>query len=185
MSTLPDYTDYQLEETKMILRKLDPPLYNITKGIPWIAQKWLEIQQYLLTENIYLIGEAPSEAPSSREVSFEPESDKEEDNISEDGQEEEEEEDIFNPKETSHTTSKTSIAMTGKNFEDKGKSRSTSIIDTMTGGSQSKSISLIDTVKRQKSSTRGSSKSQSASQTKETTKPCHMTRGSQTKKKTA
>ena len=39
MSTLPDDTDYQLEETDMILRKLDPPLYNITKGIPWIAQK--------------------------------------------------------------------------------------------------------------------------------------------------
>ena len=33
MSTLPDYADYQLEETEMILRKLDPPLYNITKGI--------------------------------------------------------------------------------------------------------------------------------------------------------
>ena len=39
MSTLPDYTEYQLEETEMILRKLDPPLYNITKRISWIARK--------------------------------------------------------------------------------------------------------------------------------------------------
>ena len=34
ISILPDYTDYQLEETEMILRKLDPPLYNIIKRIP-------------------------------------------------------------------------------------------------------------------------------------------------------
>ena len=34
MSTLPYYADYQLEETEMIVRKLDLPLYNITKGIP-------------------------------------------------------------------------------------------------------------------------------------------------------
>ena len=59
MSTLPDYTDYQLGETEMILRKLDPLLYNITKGIPWIVQKWPEIEQYLLTGNIYRMGEAP------------------------------------------------------------------------------------------------------------------------------
>ena len=74
MSTLPDYTNYQLEESEMITKRLDTPLYNITKGIPWLAQKWPEIQQYLLTGNLYLMGEAPLEAPSSREVTFEPES---------------------------------------------------------------------------------------------------------------
>ena len=55
----------------------------------------------------------------------------------------------------------------------------------MTGGSQSKHISLIDTLKRQKSPTRGSSKSQAASQTKETYNPNHMHSGSHTKKRTA
>ena len=44
MSTPPDHIDYQREQTEMILRKLDPPLYNITKGPPWIAQKWPDIQ---------------------------------------------------------------------------------------------------------------------------------------------
>ena len=34
ISTLPDYTEYQLKESDMILRKLDPPVYNILKGIP-------------------------------------------------------------------------------------------------------------------------------------------------------
>ena len=111
------------------------------------------------------MGEAPLEAPSSREVSFESdsaqkqESEAEADDISEHGQEEQEEEDIFNPKETRHDTSKTSRAMKVKNSEHKGKSRSISIIDTMTGGCQSKGISLIDTLKRQKSPTGGSSKS--------------------------
>ena len=46
----------------MIQRQLDLPLYNINKGIPWIAQKWPESQQYLLTGNIYLMGEVPLEA---------------------------------------------------------------------------------------------------------------------------
>ena len=73
MSTLPDYTDYKLAETEMIVRQLDPPLYNITKCIPWIPQTWPEIQQYLLTGNIYLMGEAALEAASSSEVLFEPE----------------------------------------------------------------------------------------------------------------
>ena len=123
MSTLPYYTDYQLEETGMILRNLDPPLYNITKGIPKIGQKWPEIQQYLLTGNIYLMCEAPSPATWSREVSFAPESDEEKDDISEEGQEEEEDEEIFNSKETSHGTSKTHIVMKGKNSEHTGKCR--------------------------------------------------------------
>ena len=61
------------------------------------------------------MSEGPSEAPSSREVSCEPEWDKEEDDISEDG-EEEEEEDIFNPKQTSYATSETRNAMQGKNY---------------------------------------------------------------------
>ena len=73
MSTLPDYTDYQLKESEMITKRLDPHLYNITKRIAWLAQKWPEIQQYLLTGNLYLMGEAHLEAPSSREVSFESE----------------------------------------------------------------------------------------------------------------
>ena len=105
MSTLPDYTDYQLKELEMIIRKLDQPVYNPMKGILWIALKWPEIQQYLLTGNIYLMGEAPLEAPSSREVSFEPEDtqaeeselEEEGDDISEDGQIQEKEEDPFNP----------------------------------------------------------------------------------------
>ena len=55
----------------------------------------------------------------------------------------------------------------------------------MTGGRQSKRISLIETLKRQKSPTSESSQSQGASQTQETSMPCHMKRGSYTKKKTA
>ena len=107
MSTLADYTDYQLQESEMILRKLDAPLHNITKGIPWIAQKWPGIQLYLLTGNIYLMGEARVEGPSRREILFESESvtkkeaEEEERDILEDSQQEEEEEDIFNPKRTS------------------------------------------------------------------------------------
>ena len=56
----------------MLTKRLDIPLYNITKGITWLAQKWRGIQQYLLTGNFYLMGEAPLEAPSSREVTLEP-----------------------------------------------------------------------------------------------------------------
>ena len=74
MSTLPDYTNNQLVESEIITTRLDTPLYNITKGIPWLAHKWPEIQQDLLTENLYLMGEAPVEATSRREVTFEPES---------------------------------------------------------------------------------------------------------------
>ena len=74
MSTLPDYTNYQLEESEMITKRLDTPLYNITKGIPWLAPKWPEIQPYLLTGNFYLMGEAPLEATSSSEVTLEAES---------------------------------------------------------------------------------------------------------------
>ena len=68
MSTLSDYTDYQLKESEMITTRLDPPVYNITKGIPWLVQRWPEIQQYLVTGNLYLMGEASLEAPSRREV---------------------------------------------------------------------------------------------------------------------
>ena len=156
MSTLLDYADYELEETEIIQRKLDPPVCNIPRGIPWIAQKWPEIQLYLLTGNIYLMGEAPLEAPSSRQVSLKTESVQKEESDGEKydilggGQEEEEEEDIFNLEETSHAISKTSIAVKGKNSEDKSKSRSSSIIYTVTGGRQCKGISLIDTVTRQK-----------------------------------
>ena len=71
MRTLPDYKDSQLKESEMITKRLDPPLYNIIKGISWLAQKWPEIQLYVLTGNLYLIGEALPKAPSSREESFE------------------------------------------------------------------------------------------------------------------
>ena len=54
----------------------------------------------------------------------------------------------------------------------------------MTGGCQSKGISLIDTLERQKSAIRGSSESQSALQTKETSQPGHMKRCPHTNKKT-
>ena len=74
MSTLPDHTNYQLVESEMITKSLDTPLYNITKGIPWLAQKWPEIQLYLLTGNHNLMGRAPLEAPSSGEETLEPES---------------------------------------------------------------------------------------------------------------
>ena len=74
MSILPDYTNYEYVESEMITQRLDTPLYNITKGIPWLTQKWPEIQQYLLTGNLYLIGVARLQALSSRDVTLEPES---------------------------------------------------------------------------------------------------------------
>ena len=37
MSTLPDYTNYQLVESEMITKRLDTLLYNITKCIPVLA----------------------------------------------------------------------------------------------------------------------------------------------------
>ena len=37
MTTLPNNTDYQLEESEMILRQLDPQLNNIIKDLPRIA----------------------------------------------------------------------------------------------------------------------------------------------------
>ena len=57
-SILSDYTNYQLVESEMMTKRLDTPLHNITKGMPWHAQKWPEIQHYLLTGNLYLMGEA-------------------------------------------------------------------------------------------------------------------------------
>ena len=73
MSTLPDYTDYQLKESEMITKRLDPPLYNIIKRIPWLVRRCPETQLYLLTGNLYLMGEATGEASSSEEVTFVPE----------------------------------------------------------------------------------------------------------------
>ena len=113
----------------MILRKLDPPVYNILKGIPWIAQKWPEIQQYLFTGNIYLLGEAPLEEPSSREVSFEPvntqaeesELEEEGDDISEDGPPQEEEEDVFNPITATQGVHSTKGTTSGIQRQPKGK----------------------------------------------------------------
>ena len=43
----------------MVVKKLVPLLYNPMRGMPWIALKWPEIQQYLLTGNLYPMGEAP------------------------------------------------------------------------------------------------------------------------------
>ena len=40
MSILLDYTEYQLKESEMITKRLDILLYNITKGMSWLAQKW-------------------------------------------------------------------------------------------------------------------------------------------------
>ena len=105
MSTLPDYTEYQLKESEMVIRQLYPPVYNPSKGIRWIPQKLPEIQRYLLTGNIYLMGGAALEALSSREVSFESEDTELEvsemqeagDHISDDCQLQEKEEDSFNP----------------------------------------------------------------------------------------
>ena len=70
MLRLPGYREYQLEELQMILRKLDIYLYNINEVILWLAQRWPEIQPYLLTGNIYLMGQEPLEALSSRDASL-------------------------------------------------------------------------------------------------------------------
>ena len=74
ISTLPDDTHYELQESEMMTKRLDTSLYNIIKGIRRLAQKWPEIPEYLWTGNLYLMAEAPVEATSSREVTFEPES---------------------------------------------------------------------------------------------------------------
>ena len=74
MSILAHYTELQLTESETISKRLETPLYHITKCIPWIAQKWSEIHYYRLTGNIYVKGETPLEARSSEDVSFEPES---------------------------------------------------------------------------------------------------------------
>ena len=43
MSTRSDYTEYQVKESEMIIRKLEPLVYNPIKGIPWIVLTWPEI----------------------------------------------------------------------------------------------------------------------------------------------
>ena len=63
--------------------------------------------------------------------------------------------------------------------------RSTSVIETIMHRNQGKAISLFETLQRQKSATGGRSKSQSASEPKETSKPCHMKSGLHAKQKTA
>ena len=76
MSTVPAYTNYQLQESEMITKRVDTSLYNITNGISWLAQKWAGNQQYLLTGDLHLIGEAPLEALSTRDINLELESSK-------------------------------------------------------------------------------------------------------------
>ena len=122
--------------------------------------------------------EAPLEAPSSREVSFEPastqaeesEMEEEGDDISEDGQPQEEEKDVFNPITAPQGVHSTKGTTSGTQRSSKGKEI------------QSRSNSAFE---RQNSSTRGSSKSQSVSATKKTSEPCHMKRGTHTEKKIA
>ena len=75
--------------------------------------------------------------------------------------------------------------MKARNSEDKCKGRSTSIIDPMIGASHGKGISVFATLQRPKSPTWKSSKSQSPTQTEETSDPCHMKRASHTKNNTA
>lgn len=130
MLRLPGYREYQLEELQMILRKLDIYLYNINEVILWLAQRWPEIQPYLLTGNIYLMGQEPLEALSSRDASFEAEiaqaegSDIAGDEITKDSQQEEEvEEHIFNAIGIGNQTSAKSRDIHMNRFEDKSNSR--------------------------------------------------------------
>ena len=162
----------------MIVRKVDPPLYNIRKGILSIAQPWPSIQPYPLTGNIYLIGEARLEAPSRRKVSCDPEGIQTEesemevrgDDISTDGQLQEEEEDALNPITSSKGVYSTKGTTSGTQRSPNGKA--------IPGRSKPAS-------ERQNSFTRGSSKSQAASATKEPIVPCHIKRGTHTANKTA
>lgn len=68
MSTLIDYTDYELATAEIMQRKVDTGFANIIKGSSWIAKQWPGIAQCLTTGNIYLMGVAPLAVPSSREV---------------------------------------------------------------------------------------------------------------------
>ena len=43
MSTRSDYTEYQVKESEIIIRKLELLVYNPIKGIPWIVLTWPEI----------------------------------------------------------------------------------------------------------------------------------------------
>ena len=129
MSTLPDYTEYPLKESDVIIQKLEPAVYNLIKGMPEILQKCTEIQQYLLTGNMNLMGEGPLEATSSREVSFEPEGAQAEeskivvegDDTSEDGQLQDKEEDLFKPITPSKGVHSTKVTTSGIQRSSKGK----------------------------------------------------------------
>ena len=69
--------------------------------------------------------------------------------------------------------------------EDKSKSRSTSVIKTITERIQGKGISVFETLQRQTLPTGESYKSESATRTEETSKSCHMRSGSHPEKKNA
>ena len=123
------------------------------------------------------MGEAPLKAPSSREVSFEPQGTQAEesgmekagDDISADGQPQTED-DPFNPimaPQGVHSTKETTsgIQRSAKGKESQGRSK--------------------PAFERTTSPTRGSSQSQSASPTKKPSEPCHMKRGTYSEKRTA
>ena len=44
MSTLLDYTDYQLKASEIITKSLDTAANNIIPSITWLATKWSEMQ---------------------------------------------------------------------------------------------------------------------------------------------
>ena len=121
-----------------------------TKGIQCIAQRWPEIQWYLLIGKISGIGEAPVAASLSREVSVAREEEsviEKGDEISEDGQAaEEEEQDICNPIGTSHKRSASSREIKSKKSERKGESISTSVLETKTERTQGNGIPVFDSL---------------------------------------
>ena len=90
--------------------------------------------------------------------------------------------DIFPTTKTSHSVSAKSTAIQRMTHVVHGISPSN---PAMTESTHGKGISAFGTLQRQKSATRGSTKSQSASQTKESSKLKHVERVSHTKKNTA
>ena len=58
----------------MIHKKLNTHVYQNTKAITWLAQQCPKIQPRHVTGNIYMMGKACLEGPSSTEVRLELES---------------------------------------------------------------------------------------------------------------
>lgn len=55
----------------MITKKLNTHVYQNTKAITWLAQQCSKIQHRHVKGNIYMMGKASLEGPSSTEVSLE------------------------------------------------------------------------------------------------------------------